>query len=234
MTLLPQSGVPAYDFSWTLERELVFYAIATLTVPLIGVRGLAVVLAALAAAGWYFGNPWTYHLVSTTQADFLAGVVVFLIHRRAAYLWSALPITAGVALLAYTRSHDFVFSVTLCMGCILLGMVNLRLPWQRWPFRWLVAIGNASYSVYLLHYLTFFALVNIAARVSLPDWMCEPWRLLSITVCCLISHLTWRTIEEPMIRQGNRLTATWVKNRSHLWGVVRIEDPGLRSQADEV
>ena len=47
MTLLPQQGAPAYDVSWTLEREVVFYALAAVTVPIAGIPGLAFVLGAL-------------------------------------------------------------------------------------------------------------------------------------------------------------------------------------------
>ncbi|WP_158669500.1 acyltransferase family protein, partial [Bradyrhizobium guangdongense] len=47
MTLLPQPSASVYDVSWTLEREIVFYAIAALTIPLVGIWGLAAVLAAL-------------------------------------------------------------------------------------------------------------------------------------------------------------------------------------------
>jgi peptidoglycan/LPS O-acetylase OafA/YrhL len=85
MTLLPQPGALAYDVSWTLEREIVFYVLAAIIVPLGGCRALAVVPASLGFAGLYFGNPWTFHLVSTTQFEFRAGVVALLIqdHTRA-------------------------------------------------------------------------------------------------------------------------------------------------------
>ena len=54
MTLL---GAPAYDLSWTLEREIIFYFIAAVWCRLAGFPALAIVLAGLSAAGWYFGNP---------------------------------------------------------------------------------------------------------------------------------------------------------------------------------
>ena len=54
----------------------------TLTAVIISVCGakfgtpiLAVILAGLYAAGWYYRNPWTFDVVSTFQGDFLAGVV---------------------------------------------------------------------------------------------------------------------------------------------------------------
>jgi peptidoglycan/LPS O-acetylase OafA/YrhL len=208
MTLLPQSGESAYDVSWTLERELVFYMIAACVMPLGGVRALAVVLASLGFAGWYFRNPWSYHLVSTTHLDFLAGVIVFLIQDQAKRAGAIAPLVIGVALLVYTRAHDFTASVSTSMGFILLGIINLHLPWDKRPFNWLVQAGNASYSIYLLHYLTFVTMVYIAARMGLPVWMCEPWRYATLLLCCLVSIMTWRVIELPMIAWGHQLSRT--------------------------
>jgi peptidoglycan/LPS O-acetylase OafA/YrhL len=208
MTLLPQSGAPAFDPSWTLERELVFYALAALVVPLGGVPALALALASLAFAGWWFGNPWSFHLISTVQSDFLAGVIVFLGHDRLRWLGGWAPIVFGTALLAYTRTHDFAFSVPVSFAVILLGMVNLRLPTHWLPVRMLVALGDASYSIYLLHYIVFMLSVLLAAQIHLiwqlplPDWLCEPWRFLTLAVCCAISYLTFRSIEQPFIRIG--------------------------------
>lgn len=206
MTLFPQNGAPAYDVSWTLERELVFYALATFIVPLAGLRGLAIALASLGVAGWYFGNPWSWHLVSTTQIDFLCGVLVFLAHDWLKRLGAIAPIVFGSALLAYTRSHDFPFSVSLCMGIILLGIISLRLPWDRRPFRWIIQAGDASYSIYLLHYVTFVTMVYAAAWIGLPDWMCEPWRYITLIVCCLVSYATWKIIEAPSNRFAANIT----------------------------
>lgn len=145
-------------------------------------------------------------MFSTFQFDFLAGVIVFLIQDQAKRAGAIAPLAIGIALLAYTRTHDFTGAVAISMGFILLGMNNLRLPWEQRPFRWLVQAGNASYSIYLLHYLVFATMVYIAARIGLPAWMCEPWRYATLLLCCLISYLTWRVIEVPMIACGHRLS----------------------------
>jgi len=210
MTLLPQHGAPAYDVSWTLEREMVFYALAAAIVPFGGVRALALTLAGLAVLGWQLGNPWSFHLVSTTQADFLAGVLVFLGSGVFRNIGSAVPIATGLVLLTYTRSHDFPFATPICMAIALVGMVNLRLPWHRQPFRLLVLAGDASYSIYLLHYIVFLiaAMASVRLGFTLPTWVCEPFRFAAIAACCLISYLTWRVIERPMIRLGDQLSRT--------------------------
>jgi exopolysaccharide production protein ExoZ len=207
MTLLPQHEPTFYQPSWTLEREVVFYALAAMIIPLAGVSGLAVLLAALAAGGWYFGNPWSFHLVSTTQADFLAGVLVFLSGGIWKRIGSIVPLIGGAGLLVYTRSHEFAFAPTISLAIILIGMINLKLPWQRWPFRWVVATGNASYSLYLLHPIVFFWAYWTCANlpVQLPGWLCEPWRYATLLAGCLISYAMWQLIERPMIRVGNRI-----------------------------
>lgn len=208
MTLFPQPSASVYDASWTLERELVFYAIAAITVPFAGIWGLAVVLAALAYAAFLFGNPWTFHIVSTTQADFLSGVIVFLISRKV-----RIPNPAALALMAlgslslwYTRSHEFPFSATVCLFAILLGIANLDLPWTARPLRWLVRMGDSSYSLYLLHLLLFTLMAPLPVNATLPSWLCEPWRLVSIAVAIALAAWTWRIIEQPMIALGNRLS----------------------------
>jgi exopolysaccharide production protein ExoZ len=209
MTLLPQHGATSYGVSWTLEREVVFYLLAMVVVPIGGVIGLALVLAALAAGGWHFGNPWSFHLVDTAQADFLGGVLVFLLSGACRRLGSIVPLAFGVVLLVHTRSHGFPFSATISFAIILVGMINLELPWQRWPLRWVVAAGDASYSIYLVHPIMFFWAYYLAANfpVLLPDWLCEPWRYLTIFVCCLLSYRSWLLIERPMIALGNRIAA---------------------------
>jgi exopolysaccharide production protein ExoZ len=209
MTLLPQQGAPAYDVSWTLERELVFYAIAVVTVPLTGIHGLAAVLGGLAFSGWYFGNPWSFHLVSTHQGDFLGGVLVFLIHRKFKLdlALSVAAILSGSFLLWFTRSHDFAFAAPLSLAIVLLGMVNLKLPWEHWSLRWLVGLGDASYSLYLWHYIAFAISFIMSFKITThPDWMCEPWRFSAIALCCWFSCLTWRKIEKPFIALADRIS----------------------------
>lgn len=128
-TLLPQPSPSVYDVGWTLEREIVFYALAAVTIPIAGTRGLALVLAALALGGYLYGNPWSFHLISTTQADFLGGVLIFLIgrHFRPNLAASIFLIVAGSFTLWWTRTHDFVFAATLSLALVLFGMIHLKL-----------------------------------------------------------------------------------------------------------
>ncbi|UQR68053.1 hypothetical protein LRP30_27685 [Bradyrhizobium sp. C-145] len=187
MSLLPQQGAPVYDFSWTLEREMVFYALAALIVPVGGIPMLAITLFALTFVGWLYGNPWTWHLTAASQAEFLAGVIVFLLRKPLALL-GPIPLVNGTILLWIGSTHEYPFWTAPAVAALLAGFINIRPPWHRAPFRWLVRAGDASYSIFLLHYLVFFLAANVSVRLlSLPEWACEPWRFATILTTCIIS-----------------------------------------------
>jgi exopolysaccharide production protein ExoZ len=54
-----------------------------------------------------------------------------------------------------------------------------------------VFAGDASYSIYLLHYIVFALAATWSANYvpMMPAWACEPWRFGWIFVCCLLSSL---------------------------------------------
>lgn len=243
MTLLPQPSASVYDVSWTLEREIVFYALAVVTIPIVGIAGLAVVLAALAFSGYLYGNPWSLHLVSTTQADFLSGVLIFLIgrHIRLSFAASVSVFVVGLFALWWTRIHDFAFATTLSLAFILLGMIHLKLPWGHWSLRWLVRLGDASYSLYLWHLIGFMISFILSFKIGFhPDWLCEPWRYGAITCCALFSIFTWEKIERPMIDLGNRLARLLdnpnnvVTDDRGLHGFMRSATRVVRDDVDSV
>ena len=192
---------------------MVFYALATLILPFAGIVGLAVVLAMLALAGWYFGDAWSYHLISMRHADFLAGVIVFLLGGSERFGLLVAAIGAGVLIL--TRSHDFAFAIPFSMGCILFGMIELKLPWSRWPLSWLILVGDASYSVYLLHVLVFTGASYVAVHfVPVSEGLCEVWRFGAIGLTCVISLWAWRLIEVPGIKYGNQFARRFELSRA--------------------
>lgn len=211
MTLLPQRGAPAYEMSWTLEREMIFYTLTALIVPIGGLWSLAIVLFGLGAMGFHYHNPWTFHLASTYQFDFLAGVFAFLMRETLSRIGGVVPLACGVAGLAAMTQRTSPYIIPVAMGLLVAGTSGVRLPWHRAPLHWLVRIGDGSYSLYLLHYIGF--LVGSYASVVwlklphwAPQWLCEPWRFASIAACLLLSSWTWRAIERPMIELGAGLS----------------------------
>jgi peptidoglycan/LPS O-acetylase OafA/YrhL len=70
----------------------------------------------------------------------------------------------------FLPSRIFPFAISDCLSLILLGMIHVK------P-RWLVHVGDASYSVCLVHRIFFYYSVWFCVEIRpLPDWLCEPWR----------------------------------------------------------
>jgi peptidoglycan/LPS O-acetylase OafA/YrhL len=88
-------------------------------------------------------------------------------------------------------------------------MVHLQLPWEHWSLRWLVQLGDASYSIYLWHLLGFMISFILSFKFGFhPDWLVEPWRFGAILCISLFSLMTWKRIEQPMIDLGNRMRSS--------------------------
>ncbi|WP_338828014.1 acyltransferase family protein [Bradyrhizobium sp. 27S5] len=92
----------------------------------------------------------------------------------------------------------------LPMFCLLIGLANFK---PRTVFgEVLVALGDASYSIYLIHVLVFYY-VYIHLRPPLPPlWSQEPMRYGALIVVCFLALASWRFFERPMILFGHRLS----------------------------
>lgn len=151
--------------------------------------------AAASAANDYWGSavrnspddPLRLH-----EPVFVTYILIVFSLRKPLALLSPIPlIIIGVTLLWIGSTHEYPFWTAPAVAALLAGFVNIRLPWRRAPFRWLVRAGDASYSIYLLHYLVFFLAANVSVRLlSLPEWACEPWRFATILATCIfLCHL---------------------------------------------
>ena len=209
-------GYPVLGVAWTLVNEIFFYAFFALLI--LNKRfGIAIFLAwsgLVIAYPWYgpgYG-PGTYpasFLFSAYYLRFLAGLVVALVVQRwqvpmprvVAAVGVALFLTTGLAdsyygpLLERTRMIGF----TLGSALMIAGLVQA----EKWNLiampRWLVYLGNASYSIYLVHFLALSILAKLAKAVHL-DAMLPGTVLFSlhifgaVGVGCLFHHL----IEKPL------------------------------------
>jgi exopolysaccharide production protein ExoZ len=113
MTLLPQSGTPFYPPTWSLEYEVVFYILAVLITPFLGLWGLAAVLFGLVR--WAVVSPpefFTFYLIAGVNADFLAGVLAYLLRKPTSYIPAAILILAGLyGYYAVAVLNIFIFGI---------------------------------------------------------------------------------------------------------------------------
>ena len=198
---------PILRLGWTLEYEMLFYALLACALPLARVPGLAAVLvalAALAAAGQaihFAAAPlafWTDPIV----LEFAFGMLVAIAARRG---WRAGRLTVAALVLACmaaavpTRLPGWDIRV-LVRGVPAALLVFCALGIQRVPPALLLA-GDASYALYLVHPFPMRALRVLTARLHLPEPAAAPiYVLVTLAVCLGLAIALHLLVEQPLLR----------------------------------
>ena len=203
---------------WTLIFEMAFYILfaVVLATRLPRLRTLAPVLLALAFA-WtipFVARHGTLHFyASTMQLEFLFGVLL-----AASIPWAqkipapaAAPLAVAGLLPLFLWHPDAVVNWGgLIWGVPALAVVTaaiaLESPLGPHTPKWLLEIGDASYSIYLIHGFVVPIVCAFFARFGDHSAYILPFALIvSIVAATLAGDLAYRLIERP--------TMHWFKNR---------------------
>jgi exopolysaccharide production protein ExoZ len=206
-TLLPTDGYPFYDLGWTLQHELAFYVLAALIAPRFGLVGLITFLSAGFIMDHLVTLPWYLHQYAFYYPNFLAGVGAFLVYPHLKRLGFLAPLAVALGLLyLFTQTMGRIaFPVGLFF--MLIAFVNIRLnPESIWE-RTGVLLGDASYSIYLIHPLVFYFVYAKLQPPLPPIWSQELLRFGSIAIVCLLAIASWKLFETRMISVGIRITS---------------------------
>jgi exopolysaccharide production protein ExoZ len=210
-TLLPTEHFPFYDIGWSLQHEMVFYLIAAVITPIFGLYGIATFLAASTIAFHSIEMPWYFSSLASYHPEFLAGVLAFMVRPKLARLGFWLPFSIGFASLWYFVAvwggRDYV---PIALFFLIVGFSNIRDMQSRW-LKSVSAIGDASYSIYLLHPLMFLVVSALVSKVTLPISAQEPIRAGCFVLILSVSLASWKYFERPMIGRGNMLASRRVK-----------------------
>ena len=237
MTLLPhaENAQPFLAVTWSLEFEIVFYLLAALIIPIFGGWGLAAVLFGLVYWAFHNSEPaFSFHLVRTLNADFLAGVLAYLLRRPLSFVPVWLLIPCGL-FGYYNVVSGWQVPFSGCVGGFLLvsALAHAKWRWRSPPLRWLVTVGDASYSLYLIHFVVIWIFVKLAERLGAPPaWTAEPMRFIYLAFCVWLSIQAYRFIERPMIEFGNRLASRKQSARA-ADGAAETQPQPLRAKALE-
>ena len=191
LLLWPHPGAPLVAVAWTLSHELLFYAAFG---AMIAYRQSGTAL----MAAWFIGIVWTMFLGQTNSPlgvlfhprnlEFFVGMAAAEICRRFDSMprpqWIAILGCAIFAAAATASSHHVGEEILLAgyalgSGLIIVGATlaemqgNLRVP------AFLIMVGRASYSIYLVHY---FALSIIIKGLMYTGWLA----LVGPTGCFLV------------------------------------------------
>lgn len=203
LTLLPTQGSPFYGFGWSLQHEIAFYMLAGVIAPLFGLPALIAVLAAGAIADRLFDLPWYLHQYFSYYGNFLAGIAAFLVYRSGIRSGIVVP-SIGAAIVFWIADHmNYGRTIyPMALFFVLLSFIGLKSARRESPG---VLLGDASYSIYLLHPLVF-ACIYIDLQPPLPPlWTQEFIRFGALIVVCAAAITSWMLFENPINRLARKL-----------------------------
>jgi peptidoglycan/LPS O-acetylase OafA/YrhL len=210
--LLPDSNPPALSVAWTLIHELMFYILFLLFF-------VSNKVFSVFCAVWLFVTlvqPFTSndmgavfkYLINPINVEFIAGLMCALLYRKFRTMSPSVTIIAGVSLLiaflaiSVDIAHRYLYAIPF--GLIVLGSsaasssVDFRIP--RLP----VFLGDASYSIYLIH----IPLISLVSRIVAKAAPVSGWQLAF--TCCVGASIAGGAIyhlgvERPSIRAFKKM-----------------------------
>jgi exopolysaccharide production protein ExoZ len=221
----PQQGPPVLGVGWTLEHEMVFYAIvavAMVAVPTLHRQekfGIAFLLAGLGLLGFVLGTGpsklvWDFHLASPYMLAFGFGWFMRVLDEGTNGHGKSGPVIAFclIALAAFvaTNSVDAIVLYRIAVaGAVFTAFCRWRAAFEASnPLnRVMGRIGDASFSLYLSHWFILSMSGKVLSHFALPASMDLGIRLSAIALCTALGYWLFVALEKPVdryLRGGSR------------------------------
>ncbi|MGB8719013.1 MAG: acyltransferase [Desulfobacterales bacterium] len=203
---------------WTLCFEVYFYLLFAVLLNLPR-RFFLAMAGTLFAAGVILGMvtepaPWATVATNPIVLEFFFGAVIAYLFMNGFVLSRLIAIAfiiLGIAIVVMTEDADLgIWTRAICWGlpasALLLGAVSLESGGMNVP-RGLVALGDSSYSLYLVHPFIVPAIGKLWLALRLSDHA-PPALLFAAAFCCSLAagHASYLAIEKPITRW---LLRTW-------------------------
>jgi len=189
--------MPILYVGWSLEYEMLFYTLFALGL-MFGRNRLAFLLPIIALAiSAMLG--WSYAMVM----EFVFGMVVARVYL-AGKLQIGLPLVIAGALMLgasifWKPDLDRLFVWGIPSILLVHGAVNMRQSTSRW----LVYLGGASYSIYLVQVMTIPAFYKVSSRF-LGAVPADVLALLALASTVAFACLTYQWVERPLAALFNK------------------------------
>jgi exopolysaccharide production protein ExoZ len=194
--VVPFTKYPYYNHVlWTLCVEFQLYILIGLLFFLSNTKiyriSFLLVLCALSMFNW----PNGYNVVFTYGAIFATGIALLLFKIENSKLYAILVLFS----LIITGLHfGIVISLLLFFSCLIMMYTKVNLPI-------LTFLGNISYSLYLIHSLTFTLFDGVAKKLNADLSSHESlWLLAQVLFAIIMAYCFYRLIEKPSLRFSKR------------------------------
>ncbi|MEM7410505.1 MAG: acyltransferase [Myxococcota bacterium] len=231
-TVWPMRETPYLDVGWSLEHELIFYALAGACFAWASPRVLLAAVLSLFGVGLvvHVGSPtalaglWDGHVFSLFHVQFAIGVAIAQTRPVWARFGHALPILLGVGLALATGAwldgtgaaiHPTgavglvrVLGFGFAGGALLVGALNTEARAATGAHRFLssrggraaIALGDASFVLYLSHYFVFSIVSKLATGA--PAAWAIPTLVLATALACGFAWAFHVAVEAPFLRRA--------------------------------
>lgn len=217
----PNLGLPApvFTLGWTLNYEAFFYLFfgLCLLVPRLWVRFgiLVAIFCALVAFGAWFQprGPVLSSYVDPIMLEFLSGMVLAILSPylgRCGAVLGAVLVVAGTLWVGIVYANDMVLSrlISHAIPSIMLVTGALMLePWARaYPSRLGLLLGDASYSIYLIHPFAQRAfLLLLIQTVGLAGISATFYIFAAFFLAMLAGVICYLVLERRVLAIGRRI-----------------------------
>ena len=192
---------------WTLNYEMFFYVVFAISLVFryrmmfisavfSGVVVLGQLIAPTSATGIFYSNPIVF--------EFLAGILIFKLSQRDDVRWGT-HLTTGLVILGawliWVERAEMAPHLITPMGAFLLVLGCALKPQATPPMRTLLAIGNASYSIYLSHIFTLGVLRTLWVKVSqhpVPPEHIWLFLMAAMLMSTCVGYCVYAWVEKPI------------------------------------
>ncbi|MEQ1779391.1 MAG: acyltransferase [Nitrosomonas sp.] len=205
--LLPADLPPALSVAWILVHEIQFYAIFLLFYLSSRLLICSLLLWAsviLFANLTFVPTGWASYPLSLMNIEFMFGVLAAWIVKGSKLrippsIWMAAGTALSLAMLAYMQPDNlpltrlvFAFGLALVVVGFALLERNQILPWPTI----LLLLGNASYSIYLIHNPLLSLTQRLAGRFEF-DWLMA--LMGGVVISILVGLIYYKLVERPAL-----------------------------------
>ena len=209
--LLPiENQYPFLSVAWTLSFELIFYTFFLLAMKMQKRTFFSLTLGWMLLIIFYNIINLKYnfilnHLLNSYNIEFIIGVFASLIYREKKFLNIGLKLVVIIFLILLIfdqRESDLLMRMVLgcCFGIIVLVSANLskikKIPYSNIIDKTLQSIGNASYSIYLVHTLVITAIYKTLINLINIDSL----GFVTLIFSLIIGIFFWKFIEKPLLK----------------------------------
>ena len=220
LTLWPQDRYPVLFVGWSIEHELIFYAVIGLLLYAGRLKWAPIVLMIFFVVGLAIGNAddaAVVHLFSKYNLEFLMGMLIYRWQPRLQGIGSVAPALVSIGLLALVLADTFgpigvahqpTLARTTIVGfaaaLLLLSFLNAEERLHHRALLPLIAIGDASYVLYLSHPFILSMMGKIGVAIGITAGLVMPWMAVSLAAALAFALLFHRAVEAPFLRYARR------------------------------